>query len=89
MLVDSDRVVGDSWTIATYLEDTYPDRRSWFRRQSRSRPRDVISALVLILQTVGGLSTRDLRVEPLESRRCRAIRGSEYGRYRSFRSDLI
>lgn len=89
VLVDSDRVVGDFCTIATYLEDAYPDRPSRFRRQSRSRSRDVISALVLILHTVGVLSTRDLRAAPLECRRCRAIRGSEYGRYRSFRSGLI
>jgi glutathione S-transferase len=30
VLVDGDRVVFDSWTIATYLEDTYPDRPSLF-----------------------------------------------------------
>jgi glutathione S-transferase len=27
---DGDRVVSDSWTIAEYLEDTYPDRASLF-----------------------------------------------------------
>lgn len=31
VLVDGDRVVFDSWTIATYLEDTYPDRPSLFQ----------------------------------------------------------
>jgi glutathione S-transferase len=30
VLVDGDRVVFDSWTIATYLEDAYPDRPSLF-----------------------------------------------------------
>ena len=30
VLVDDDRVVFDSWTIATYLEDTYLDRPSLF-----------------------------------------------------------
>jgi glutathione S-transferase len=30
VLVDGDHVVFDSWTIATYLEDTYPDRPSLF-----------------------------------------------------------
>jgi glutathione S-transferase len=30
VLLDSDRVVSDSWAIATYLEDTYPDRPSLF-----------------------------------------------------------
>ena len=30
VLVDGDRVVFDSWTIATYLEDTYPDHPSLF-----------------------------------------------------------
>jgi glutathione S-transferase len=31
VLVDGDRVVSDSWTIATYLEDVYTDRPSLFR----------------------------------------------------------
>jgi glutathione S-transferase len=31
VLVDRDQVVFDSWTIATYLEDNYADRRSLFR----------------------------------------------------------
>ena len=31
VLVDGDRVVSDSWTIANYLEDAYPDRPSLFR----------------------------------------------------------
>src|ERR1700757_3214400 len=31
VLVDGDRIVFDSWTIATYLEDAYPDRPSLFR----------------------------------------------------------
>ncbi len=31
VLVDGDRVVSDSWTIAAYLEDAYPDRPSLFR----------------------------------------------------------
>jgi glutathione S-transferase len=30
VLVDGDRVVSDSWAIATYLEETYPDRPSLF-----------------------------------------------------------
>lgn len=30
VLVDGDRVVFDSWAIATYLEDAYPDRPSLF-----------------------------------------------------------
>ena len=30
VLVDGDNVVFDSWTIANYLEDTYPDRPSLF-----------------------------------------------------------
>jgi glutathione S-transferase len=31
VLVDGDRVVADSWAIATYLEDAYPDGPSLFR----------------------------------------------------------
>ena len=31
VLLDGDRVAFDSWTIATYLEDSYPDRPSLFR----------------------------------------------------------
>jgi glutathione S-transferase len=31
VLRDGDQVVSDSWTIATYLEDAYPDRPSLFR----------------------------------------------------------
>jgi glutathione S-transferase len=31
VLCDGDRVVSDSWTIANYLEDAYPDRPSLFR----------------------------------------------------------
>src|ERR1700722_16284302 len=31
VLIDGDRVVFDSWTIATYLEDNYADRPSLFR----------------------------------------------------------
>jgi glutathione S-transferase len=31
VLCDGDRVVSDSWTIASYLEDAYPDRPSLFR----------------------------------------------------------
>jgi glutathione S-transferase len=31
VLIDGDRVVFDSWTIATYLEDVYSDRPSLFR----------------------------------------------------------
>ena len=34
VLVDGDRVVFDSWTIATYLEDTYSDRPSLFGGES-------------------------------------------------------
>jgi glutathione S-transferase len=30
VLLDGDRVIFDSWTIATYLEDAYPDRPSLF-----------------------------------------------------------
>jgi glutathione S-transferase len=30
VLVDGERTVSDSWTIATYLEDAYPDRASLF-----------------------------------------------------------
>jgi len=30
VLVDGDRTVFDSWTIATYLEDSYPDKPSLF-----------------------------------------------------------
>ena len=30
VLVDGERVVADSWAIANYLEDTYPDRPSLF-----------------------------------------------------------
>jgi glutathione S-transferase len=30
LLLDGDRTVADSWTIAEYLEDTYPDRPSLF-----------------------------------------------------------
>ena len=30
MIVDNGRPVNDSWTIANYLEDTYPDRPSLF-----------------------------------------------------------
>ncbi|UZE48233.1 glutathione S-transferase family protein [Rhodopseudomonas sp. P2A-2r] len=30
VLLDGDRAVSDSWTIANYLEDTYPDRPSLF-----------------------------------------------------------
>jgi glutathione S-transferase len=30
VLVDGDRAVADSWAIAAYLEDTYPDRPSLF-----------------------------------------------------------
>ena len=30
IIVDGDRVVGDSWTIANYLEDAYPDRPPLF-----------------------------------------------------------
>jgi glutathione S-transferase len=30
VLLDGDRAISDSWAIATYLEDTYPDRPSLF-----------------------------------------------------------
>ena len=30
VIIDGDHVVFDSWTIATYLEDAYPDRPSLF-----------------------------------------------------------
>ena len=30
MLIDGERTVSDSWTIASYLEETYPDRPSLF-----------------------------------------------------------
>jgi len=30
VLIDGDKTVHDSWTIATYLEDTYPDKPSLF-----------------------------------------------------------
>jgi glutathione S-transferase len=30
VLIDGERTVSDSWTIATYLEDSYPDRPSLF-----------------------------------------------------------
>lgn len=30
VLLDGDRIIFDSWTIATYLEDSYPDRVSLF-----------------------------------------------------------
>ena len=30
VLIDGDKVVSDSWTIANYLEDSYPDRPSLF-----------------------------------------------------------
>jgi glutathione S-transferase len=34
VLVDDDRWIADSWTIANYLEDTYPDRPSLFGGQA-------------------------------------------------------
>jgi len=30
VLLDGDKIISDSWTIAEYLEDTYPDRPSLF-----------------------------------------------------------
>jgi glutathione S-transferase len=30
LMVDGDKTIGDSWAIACYLEDTYPDRPSLF-----------------------------------------------------------
>jgi hypothetical protein len=47
VLDDSDRVVGDSWTIATYLEVAYPARRGFVGSRAAARG----------LQTVGVLST--------------------------------
>jgi glutathione S-transferase len=34
VLVDGDRWIADSWTIANYLDDTYPDRPSLFGGQA-------------------------------------------------------
>ena len=34
VLVDADRWIADSWTIANYLEDTYPDSPSLFGGQA-------------------------------------------------------
>ena len=41
VLVNGDRVVCDSWTIATYLEDTYADRPSLFGDGGRAVTRFV------------------------------------------------
>ncbi|MFQ5955614.1 MAG: glutathione S-transferase N-terminal domain-containing protein [Kiloniellales bacterium] len=44
MLTDGDRTVADSWAIACYLEDTYPDRPSLFgRRRTNEGARKVIT----------------------------------------------
>src|SRR5271169_3778318 len=37
VLLDGDKVISDSWTIAEYLEDTYPDRPSLFG-SAQARP---------------------------------------------------
>ncbi len=38
VLVDGDRWIADSWTIANYLEDTYPDRPSLLAVPPPARP---------------------------------------------------
>ena len=45
VLVDGDRVVFDSWTIANYLEDAYPDRPSLFGGDGRPRGYSICQCL--------------------------------------------
>jgi glutathione S-transferase len=52
VLLDGNKVVSDSWTIAEYLEDTYPDRPSLFGgTQARRVTRFINSWADTILNT--------------------------------------
>ena len=54
VLLDGDRVVSDSWTIATYLEDTYPDRPSLFGGEGARAVTQFVNAWADII-LVGGI----------------------------------
>ena len=51
VLVDGDRWIADSWTIANYLEDTYPDSPSLFGGAAARRLTRYYSSLADALVT--------------------------------------
>lgn len=54
VLVDGDRWIADSWTIANYLEDSYPDRPSLFGGQGgRALARFCTSWTEAVVQATG------------------------------------
>jgi glutathione S-transferase len=54
ILVDGDQVVFDSWTIANYLEDAYPDRPSLFRGEGGRAVTQFVNAWADVI-LVGGI----------------------------------
>ena len=62
ILVDGDRKVVDSWTIALYLEDEYPDRPSLFNGEGGVAPTRFVSTWAdsTMLPAISGLIVSDV-----------------------------
>jgi glutathione S-transferase len=80
---DGDRVVSDSWTIAEYLEDTYPDRPSLFGGASGRAHARFVNAWAdgVLMGGIARLIVRDLLdvVAPQDVEYFRASREARFG----------
>ena len=102
---DGDRVVSDSWAIAEYLEDTYPDRPSLFGGETGRAHARFVNAWAdgVMLGGIARLIVRDLldvvapedRVYFRESREARfgrtleAVQEGRESRVAGFRESLL
>jgi glutathione S-transferase len=81
---DGDRVVSDSWAIAEYLEDTYPDRPSLFGGVGGRAHGRFINAWAdgVLLPGIAGLIVRDLLdiVDAKDSAYFRESREARFGK---------
>ena len=89
VLVDGERWVNDSWDIACYLEDTYPDRPPLFGDGSGRALAQFISGWVLELQKPGltAILMWDAfeHVEPADRSWWRADREKRFGKLEVYR----
>ena len=84
VIVDGDRVVNDSWAIAEYLEDSYPDRPSLFGGPAGRGKAKAINAFVntTIQPLLGPLIIADIleHVDPADREYFDSSRQQRFGR---------
>ncbi|NRG18924.1 glutathione S-transferase family protein [Rhizobiales bacterium] len=83
ILVDGDRAICDSWAIATYLEDTYPDKPSLFGGDGgRAASRFVEGYIISLMPIFASLVVKDVHdvLAPEDQAYFRTTREERFGK---------